>query len=296
MKRDLTERLDGMIIGSALVQRTARTLGKLFDKIFGQTPLRRLKLLANGSWLEHPLHPLLTDVPIGAWTIALLLDLVALVFGVPGMGLAAGIALGVGVLAALGAIGAGFMDWMDIDPPEMAIGLVHAVVNIIATLLFAVAFFWQWATGWVVTPATFVVALVAYLVISVGAYLGGSLVYRLGVMINRNAYRSGPASAVAVMPLADLPENKFTRVDVKGDPVLLWRNGDKISAVGAVCSHYGAPLQEGKQVGDTVQCPWHGSRFSLADGSVKDGPATCPLPAYEAAVVDGQVRIKARAA
>ncbi len=294
MKRDLTERLHGMIIGSAVIGRLARQLAQLFDKLFGQGALRPLKLLANGTWLEHPLHPLLTDVPIGAWTVAMLLDLIALVFGAPGLGLAVGIVTGFGVLAALGAIGAGFMDWMDVDPPEMAIGLVHGSVNTLATVLFAVSFFWRWAGGWAVGPDKFLLSLLAYLVITVGAYLGGTLVYRLGVMVNRNAYRRGPQSFVSVMSLGDLPENKFMRVDVKGEPVLLWRSGDKVSAVGAVCSHYGAPLQDGKQVGDTVQCPYHGSRFSLADGSVKDGPATCPLPVYEAAVVDGQVRVKAR--
>lgn len=294
MKRDLTERVDGMIIGSSFIQRVARGLSQFFDKLFSHTALRPLKMLANGTFLQHPLHPLLTDVPVGAWTVAILLDLIALVFGVPGLGLAAGIAIGLGVLAALAAIGTGVMDWIDVDPPEMAIGLVHATFNTIATILFAVAFFWQWATGWVVTPATFIVALVAYGVISAGAYLGGTLVYRMGVMINRNAYRHGPQSFVNVMAASDLPENKFTRVDVKGEPVLLWRSGDKVSAVGAVCAHYGAPLEEGKRVGDTVECPWHGSRFALADGSVKAGPATCPLPAYEAAVVDGQVRVKAR--
>ncbi len=294
MTRDLTERIDKLIVGSSPIRGLAKSIDRLLISLFAESPLRPLKLFANGTWLEHPLHPLLTDVPVGAWTVAILLDLVALLFKVPNLGMANGIIIGFGVLVALAAIATGLMDWMDVDPPELSIGMTHAILNSVATLLFAVSFFWRWSDNWSITLDKFILTLIAYGVIASGAYLGGILVYRMGTMINRNAYRSGPPDATPAMSIADLPENQLKRVDVKGNPVLLLRRGDTIYSIGAVCSHYGGPLDEGKVVDGTVQCPWHYSRFALADGSVKEGPATCPLPAYEAVVKNGQIWIKSR--
>ncbi len=292
MKRDLTERLESAFINSSLVKGLANPIYKFLNSLFQETPLHPLKLFLNGTWLEHPLHPLLTDVPVGAWTVALLLDLVALIFRVPNLGLASGIALGLGVLGALGAIAAGLMDYMDVDPPEKAVGFVHGIVNIIATVLMAVAFFMLWTSNWLIDGANFIVALVGYLIVAFGAYLGGSLVFRMGVMINRDAYSSGPKDFTPALALQDLPENRMKRVEVKGQPILLLRRGDKIYAIGAVCSHYGGPLDEGKLVGNTVQCPWHYSRFALEDGSVKEGPTTSPVPAYDVQVANGQVQVR----
>lgn len=294
MKRDISERLAAWSAGSGLVKAVADPLYDILNKLLQETPLRPLKLLANGTWLQHPLHPLLTDVPVGAWTLAIVLDLIALIFQVQNLGLASAIAIGVGVLAALAAIVTGFSDWMDVDPPEKALGIVHATFNLTSTILFVVAFFMLWGGGWVITVANFIVALIAYLVIAFGAFIGGDLVFRMGTMINRNAYRSGPKDFTTAIASADLPDNQMKRVEVKGQPILLLKRGDKIYAIGAVCSHYSGPLEKGKIMGDTVQCPYHYSRFSLLDGAVKEGPSTAPVPAYDAQVVGGQIQVRMR--
>jgi nitrite reductase/ring-hydroxylating ferredoxin subunit/uncharacterized membrane protein len=294
MKRDISERLATAAANSGLIKGIADPLYDILNKLLQETPLRPLKLFANGTWLQHPLHPLLTDVPVGAWTLAMLLELIALLFGVQNLGIASTIAIGLGVLAALAAIVTGFSDWMDVDPPEKALGMLHAILNIISTILFAVAFFMLWSSGWTVTVPAFVIALIAYLIITLGAFIGGDLVYRMGTMINRNAYRSGPKDFVPAIAFSDLTENQTKRVEVKGQPILLLRRGDKVYAVGAVCSHYGGPLEKGKIIGSTVQCPYHYSRFSLEDGSVKEGPSSSPVPAYDTQVVGGQVQVKLR--
>src|SRR5512146_557414 len=134
MKRDLTEAIDKTLTESSAVNGLAGWVQKLMNAIF--TPLRPLKTFLNGTWLEHPLHSVLTDVPIGGWTVAILLDLIALTFGVQNLGLASGIAIGLGVLGALGAIATGFADWMDVDPPELAVGIIHGIINFTATVLF----------------------------------------------------------------------------------------------------------------------------------------------------------------
>ncbi len=294
MKRDLTENIEKTLTESSSVRRVASAAQKIMNALFLNTPLRPLKNFLNGTWLEHPPHPLLTDVPVGAWTVAILLDLITLFFGIQSLGLAAGIAIGLGLLAALAAIASGFMDWMDVDPPELAVGITHAIINIVGTILFAISFFILWGNHWNIGWSDFIPAIIGYITITLGAFIGGSLVFRQGVMINRNAYRSGPDKFVSVMQVSDLAENTPKRVDVDGRPVLLVRRGERVYAVGAVCSHYGAPLEEGKLKGDTVQCPWHGSRFSLADGRVKSGPATSPLPAYEVRIDRGQIQVRAK--
>jgi nitrite reductase/ring-hydroxylating ferredoxin subunit/uncharacterized membrane protein len=292
MKRDLSERVEIAIINSNAAKRAAAPLDALLNRLFQTAALRPLKLLLNGTWLGHPLHPLLTDVPIGAWTVTIVLDLIALLLGMPGLGAAAAITAGLGVLAAVAAIAAGLMDWMDIDPPEKSVGVIHGILNTSATILFAISLLIRWQNHWQPTLGAFLLALAGYIVVSAGAHLGGGLVFRMGVMINRNAYRKGPDEFLPACAVAALPEGQPRRVEVSGQPILLLRSGERIYAIGAVCSHYGAPLEEGKLEGDTIQCPWHFSRFALADGSVCEGPACAGVPAYEVRVIQAQVEIR----
>ena len=150
----------------------------------------------------------------------------------------------------------------------------------------------RWESQWQPMVGSFLVALIGYLVVSGGAYLGGGMVFRMGVMINRNAYRKNLSDFLPALAVANLQEGQLKRVEVSGQPILLLRSGEKIHAIGAVCSHYGAPLEEGKVQGNTIQCPWHFSRFALDDGSVCEGPACAGVPAYEVRVMKVQVEIK----
>ncbi|HEX7251825.1 MAG TPA: Rieske 2Fe-2S domain-containing protein [Thermoanaerobaculia bacterium] len=293
MNRDLSERLESTIISSRAVKSVVGPIDSGLNRVFGSGPLRSIKLLFNGSWLGHPLHPLLTDVPVGAWTAALLLDLLALVFHLP-TGRASSVAVGLGIAAALAAAAAGLMDWIDVNPPEKAVGAVHALLNTTATVLFAVSLVIRGKHMWHATPSAFALAVAGYLVLSLGAFLGGAMVYRMGVMINRNAYRSGPEDFLSALPSAELSDGQLRRELVGEEPILLVRRGEQIFAVGAVCSHYGAPLEEGKVVDGTIQCPWHASRFVLGDGAVREGPACAPLPSYEVRVAGGQVQVRRR--
>jgi nitrite reductase/ring-hydroxylating ferredoxin subunit/uncharacterized membrane protein len=293
MKRDLSERLESAIIESKVVQQAVRPIDSWLNRLFQSRALHPIKLLGNGGWLGHPLHPLLTDVPVGAWTVALLLDLAALIFQLD-TGPAASLAVGLGVLAALAAAGAGLMDWLDVNPPEKAVGGVHAALNVSATLLFVISLAMRGNALWRTTPAAFVVAVAGYAVLSLGAFLGGSMVYRMGVMINRNAYRSGPDDFTSALASTELTDGSLKKVMVGDEPVLLVKRGDRIDAVGAVCSHYGAPLEEGKIVQGAIECPWHASQFRLEDGSVRQGPACEPVPSYDVRMAGGQIQIRRR--
>lgn len=293
MKRDITESIDSSLEHSHVIAGLAGSIQKVMNMLLGSA-LHPLKVLLNGTWLEHPLHPVLTDIPIGGWTVAVLLDLVALIFGVQGLGLASGIATGLGILGALAAIATGLADWMDVDPAELAVGITHALINTFATIVFAVSFIILWQNGWKIGLLDTILALVGYISVAAGGYLGGSLVFRMGVMVNRDAHISGPDKFVPVLPMQELVDGKPMRVDAQGRPVLLVRRGEEVYAIGAICSHYGAPLEEGQLTDGSIQCPWHASRFCLADGRVQAGPATAPVPAYEVRIRNNQIEVKAK--
>jgi nitrite reductase/ring-hydroxylating ferredoxin subunit/uncharacterized membrane protein len=294
MNRDVTEAAENAIINSELVKKISAPVDSILNRSFQTTPLRPIKLLLNGSWLGHPLHPLLTDIPVGAWTLAILMDIVGLIFHLPQLGIASSMAVALGIAGALAAAAAGLMDWMDIDPAEKSVGAVHGIVNTVATLFFVGSLLMRWRDGWQLNWTSLGIALVGYVLVSGGAYLGGGMVFHMGVMINRNAYRNGPSEFKSAVAEKDLVEGKPQRVEVDGQPILLLRTKSVIYAVGAVCSHYGAPLEEGKLVDETIQCPWHLSRFSLIDGSVKEGPACSAVPCYDVKTVNGQVQVKMR--
>lgn len=294
MKRDLTESVETTIANSTAVKKALAPVDGLLNRMFQQTALRPIKLLMNGSWLGHPLHPLLKDVPMGAWIFTVLFDVVGLAFNLPQLGVASSIADGVGVAGALAAAAAGLMDWMDTDPAEKSVGFVHGITNTIATLIFLASFVIRWRDRWELSWTSFGLGAIGLAIVSAGAYLGGGLVYRMGVMINRNAYRNGPADFKAALPVSDLVEGKMRRVEVDGQPILLVKTSGKIYALGAVCSHYGAPLEEGKLEDGCVQCPWHFSRFALEDGSIKEGPTCSAVPSYDVRTANDQIEIRFR--
>jgi len=294
MERDFTERISARVLKSGSIRKISAFLNRLVHRLLGAPAMRRLKIFLNGTWIGHPLHPMLKDIPIGAWTLTILLDLIGLSFGFPQLGLASSITVGVGVAGALAAAAAGLADWMDVNPPEKAIGAFHASLNIGATIFFLVSFLMRWGRHWQLGWEAFALALAGYLLVSCGGYLGGILVFHLGAMINRNAYRSGPADFTPAVLTAELAEGDLKRVLVEEQPVLLFKLNGKIQAVGAVCSHYGAPLNQGRVVENTIECPWHLSRFAIQDGRVVQGPACAAVPVYDCQIVNDQLQIKLR--
>lgn len=292
MPRDLDERIQAKLNQVEPLGDVSKSLRKWLSDTFLHTPLRPVKNFLNGTWLEHPLHAVLVDIPIGAWTTAMLLDASTLALGTRDLGKASSIAIGVGSLGAVGAIASGLMDYTDTDPPEDRVILTHGLINLSATLLFSTSLLLRARSGWRTQPSHVALAGLGYALVTVGGFFGGSIVYRQGVMVNRNAYRKRPKEFRRAIALMDLAENTPKRVDVEGQPILLVRRGEMVYAVGAVCSHYGAPLEQGELRDDLIECPWHCSLYSLRDGSYKRGPTTAPLPAYETRVLDGNVEVR----
>src|SRR5207237_9601255 len=105
------------------------------------------------------------------------------------------------------------------------------------------------------------------------------------------AETTGPDLTLGV--LADtIADGAMLRGHVGEDAVLLARRGDEFFAVGATCTHYGGPLEEGLMVADTVRCPWHHACFSLRTGEALRAPALSPVPCWRVELRNGTVYVR----
>jgi nitrite reductase/ring-hydroxylating ferredoxin subunit len=135
-------------------------------------------------------------------------------------------------------------------------------------------------------------AALGYAVSVAAARLGGNLVYEQKIGIDHSDPKKLPDKFTPVLSESNLPDGKPIRVDHNGTPILLVRCVSQIYALAETCSHLGGPLSEGKLDGEIIRCPWHGSRFSIRDGRVIDGPAVHPQPCLEARIRNGQIEVR----
>ena len=256
----------------------------------GGPAARRMKNWLNGVWLGHPLHPALTDVAVGAWSTGALLDLV----GARG---AADAAMTVGVLGAVPTALAGAADWSDTSGESRRTGLVHALLNSAGLVFMVGSLFARRADR----RALGIGLSTAGLCLSgISAWLGGHLVFGIGTNVSRAAFEP-TVDEFQVVARADAVEpGKLFAAEVNVDglkvPLVLLKNGASIMALSGTCTHWGGSLAEGKLIdGDCVECPLHGSQFSMADGSVRQGPASISAHVFEARVSSGNIEVRRRA-
>ncbi|MDP9271853.1 MAG: Rieske 2Fe-2S domain-containing protein [Chloroflexota bacterium] len=255
-------------------------------------PGRLLQDTLNGSYLGHSTHGLLTDAAVGAVTALLVLDAAGVLFGASDLETASRIVLAFGVLSAWGAVAAGLTDHKDIDPGNARnVATLHGLVNITATVVYTIALFVRLSGG--VASARWL-SLIGFVLLASGAFIGGHLVYKFGVMVNFNAFAPGRRAKefTPILPAAELPEGAPTKATLGTTSLVLVRRGDVVYALKESCSHAGGPLAQGTLKGDTITCPWHGSVFRLADGAVVHGPAQTREVTYAARINEGQVEVQ----
>jgi len=245
----------------------------------------RVKRLLSGAPLGHRLHPILTDIPIGCFTSASVLDIVAWRSGRAG----ARRLVALGIVAALPTVASGLSDWMDTETEERRIGFVHAGANSVGIVL-ELASWHARRRGHHVKGA--VLGVSALGVMTVAGYLGGHLVFARGVGPDVKAPLLADAGWHAVCRVDDLIEGGPLGADVEGVSVVVVRRGDEVYALAATCTHAGGPLDRGSVSDGVITCPWHGSRFCLRDGTVVRGPASAPQPTYETRLRSGVVEIR----
>jgi nitrite reductase/ring-hydroxylating ferredoxin subunit/uncharacterized membrane protein len=244
-----------------------------------------LKDLLSGTWLGHPLHPPLTDVVIGAWTSALLLDL----FGGKRGSEGADRLVAAGVLAAVPTASAGLSDWADLRGGSRRVGITHAIGNTTALLLHTLSWFARRRGD---RGRGVALSAIGYGIVTFSAWLGGHLSFAKGVGVNQTAFEVAPSDWTSVLGEAELKEETPIAARANGLAIVLVRKGERIYALADRCSHRGCALHRGKLNADeTLTCPCHGSTFRL-DGRIVKGPATSPQPAFSARTREGMVEIR----
>jgi nitrite reductase/ring-hydroxylating ferredoxin subunit len=251
---------------------------RIFRPLFNSTTVKNT---LSGVWLRHRLHPLLTDVAIGALGSATAIDFVA-----PRHRAAARRLLGLGITAALPTAAAGLNDWVDVYEDGRRIGLVHALGNSAALFCYWLSFrghrrgkgrLW---------------ALLGLGTLAVSGYVGAHLSYVLGVGVDHTAFQPRLEDWQDVAGSLDAPEGVLVRATTKDFPIMLVRVDGHPYALADHCSHAGWGLADGKLDGDCVRCPAHGSVFSIVDGAVRRGPAASPQAIYEVREVDGRIQVR----
>jgi nitrite reductase/ring-hydroxylating ferredoxin subunit/uncharacterized membrane protein len=239
-------------------------------------PIRPIKDFLDGTWLGHPVHAAVTDVPIGAMTVSLIADLI-------GQPLIADVSMLVGVLAMVAAAVTGLADYTDVDGNARNRATVHATLMVVTLLVYVLSLVIR-AGQPVDRLVPIVLGVVGYLLLSLAAAIGGDLVFLIGTHVNRHAWRGAGTKWIALDlgPLPDIPEGGPTKLKAGINELAVIRDGDQILALNALCAHAGGPLAEGTVVdGDRLECPLHGSRYLLTNGHVVRGPAMYDQPAYE---------------
>ena len=244
-------------------------------------PIRPIQNFLNGSWLGHPVHAVVTDVPIGALTVSIIADLI-------GQPIVADVSLLLGVLAMIASAVTGAADYTEVDGTARNRATVHMVVMVLSLLLYAISLVIRSGSP-ADRLAPIVISVVAYLLLLLGGAIGGDLVYLIGTHVNRHAWRGAGAKWIKLDlgDLTDIPEGGPTKLKAGINELAVVREGDRILAVHAQCAHAGGPLAEGSLVGGAIECPWHGSRYRMADGHNVRGPAMYDQPAYDVSRAEG---------
>ncbi|MEO8626437.1 MAG: Rieske (2Fe-2S) protein [Candidatus Limnocylindrales bacterium] len=244
-------------------------------------PMPWIADLLHGKWLGHSVHAMITDLPLGALSLTVLFDFL-------NQRQAADLSMIVGVLGMAAAAVSGLADYSDTDDEPRTAATVHGTLMMIALLVYLVSL---WLRIAMPTDADRTVAivtqLIAYGIMLAGAYVGGELVYALGNMVNRHAWRFGTKSEWTKLDVADFAENKPTAAKAGAQQLVVVRLGDTVHALHAQCAHAGGPLPAGKIVDGCIECPWHGSRFDLATGRRTRGPSTFDQPRYQVRAANG---------
>jgi nitrite reductase/ring-hydroxylating ferredoxin subunit/uncharacterized membrane protein len=254
------------------------------DPLLQRPGARPVLDLLHGTWLGHALHPVLSDLPIGFWTSAAVVDLA-------GRGAAAGVLSAAGIASSVATAATGVADWTATHGRERRLALFHGMVNTAAlglqvgSLLARIGGSRRRARR---------LSLASLAVTGAAAYLGGELVFGRGVTVDHNAWTAGPQEWTPVLDSSALAEGEMQGASCEGRCVLLSRSGGAVHAIEDACAHAGGPLHEGSVESGVVTCPWHGSRFRLSDGGLVGGPSTFPQLQLQAREREGKIEVRGR--
>jgi uncharacterized membrane protein/nitrite reductase/ring-hydroxylating ferredoxin subunit len=259
---------------------------------------------SKASIKSHPLHPMLIAFPIAFATAAPLADLAAMLGDWPSFWTVGAYSSIAAVVTGLIAAVPGLIDYLMIIPPHSSAkkrATYHMIVNVVALAVMAGSWaFRDWET---LVPQNIAIVLefASIAIMSVGGWLGATLIYRNQIGVDHRYAEAGKwqeqyldADAngyVHVRNAEELDIDQMILVHVDGRRLVLARTEKGFTAFDDSCTHRGGSLAGGMMTCGTVMCAWHGSQFDVHTGALKAGPAKKSINAYEVDHSTGDVRI-----
>ncbi|MBS1689887.1 MAG: Rieske 2Fe-2S domain-containing protein [Bacteroidetes bacterium] len=248
----------------------------------------------------HPLHPILVTFPIAFFTGTLLFDILSLCYRSWHFWWMGSYLEALGILCGLLAAVPGFIDYLYTVPPKSSgskRAITHALLNVSMLAFFTIALVLRHYTN---TSAAVIIVpeVLGFIVICIAGWLGGTLVYRNQIGVDPRYADAGKwkemtihssDNRVEVCGINDLKANQMKLLHLNGKRIVIARTEDAYVAFDDHCSHKGGSLAGGSMICGTVQCPWHGSQFSVIDGKVKAGPAKAQIETYKTEESNGKV-------
>jgi nitrite reductase/ring-hydroxylating ferredoxin subunit/uncharacterized membrane protein len=258
------------------------------------------------AWfMGHPVHPMLIGFPITFLSAALVLDAAGMIADRPAWWTVGAWSAAAGVISGLVAAAPGIVDYLGAVPPGSSAkkrATYHMVVNVTALVLFVIGWWIRGEAaarpGWVVVA----LELAANGLMSVGGYMGGTLVYRnmMGVdhryaektKWSEQTVKAAAGEMVEVCEAGELKPDQMRLLHVNGQRIVLANTGEGYCAFQDRCTHRGASLADGVLICGRVQCLWHGSRFDVKSGECERGPAEEGLKTYAVEERNGKVWLR----
>lgn len=239
----------------------------------------------------HPLHPILVSFPIAFYTGTLLFDILAKTYSPEFLFTAYNLEITALVSAGLAAI-PGIIDYIYTVPPNSTAkkrGGKHALTNVGVIIFFVVALIYRANNE--VPNINILIALegAGWILLLIAGWMGGTLVFRNQIGVDpryadagkwNEEYLEGGEDEIEVGRANELKINQMKLVHIGKNRIVIARNEEGYVAFDDHCTHRGGSLAGGAMICGTVQCPWHGSQFSVTDGSVKAGPAKAAITTY----------------
>jgi len=239
----------------------------------------------------HPLHPILVCFPIAFYTGTLFFDILAKTYSPEFLFTAYNLEIAALISAGIAAI-PGLIDYIYTVPPRSTAkkrGAKHALTNVSVIIFFVAALIYR-ANNEVPNIIILIVLEGAgWILLLFAGWMGGTLVYRNQIGVDpryadagkwKEEYFGTSEGEIEVGNINELKINQMKLVHVGSKRVVIARTEQGHVAFDDRCSHRGGSLAGGSMICGTVQCPWHGSQFSVSDGEVKAGPAKIPIITY----------------
>ncbi len=257
---------------------------------------------SRANFNGHPLHPILVSFPIAFFTGTLIFDLSGWIFHRDLHQIVLYLEAA-GLLSALVAAIPGLIDFIYTVPPQSTAkkrGAKHGLTNLGVALCFGTALFYRLRAEEPIILIILGLELAGEILLLFAGWMGGTLVYRNQIGIDpryanagkwREEYLVAKNGQVEISKIDELKLNQMWLIHVSGKRIVIARTESGYAAFEDHCTHRGGSLAAGAMICGTVQCPWHGSQFSVTTGDVKAGPAKEKIKVYLVKESNGKLHL-----